>query len=388
MKRVLSMILCLVFVLSLLSGCGAAPAASSSSAPAEQPKAEEPKTGETAGIKADLEDSMEDVEATNTGAGVKIGLVITTTLGDKAIGDTCWMGLNNLKAEYPDLEIKVYEAPNGSVDYEPNLLAATDWADLVICNANSMGDILEKVAADNPDKPYISNERKFNDKDNITSCVFCCNEIGFLCGILAGMFTQDTSIPGINEEHIVGFVSGQESPTCKDYYTGFEYGVKYTCPDAIILQTWTGNFTDVVAAKEAAKGQIAQGADVILPVISSCCVGVFEACQEAGVYSFGLDINKDADAAGTLITSALKCADVTTYNYGKRFLEDGKLEPGFTLLGIAEHGTDITDMATIKEAIPEAADTIEAIRLKAVELEQAVVDGKIEVPYWPAVRGE
>lgn len=384
-KRILSVLLVAVMVVSLLAACG-----TSEKTPVDAGTTAKDGKNESQGVTSGME-AVEGLEAnapeapTTTGAGVKIGFVSTGVLGDKALTDTTWAGLNKLKEDYPDVEIIIYESPNGTTDWEPNIIAASEWADLVIVNASSCGEILLSVAERFPDVYYVANEFPVEDNPQFASDVYACNEVAFLLGCLAGLFTQNTDIPGINEEHVVGYISGMEAPTTLDYFTGFEAGAKFTCPDVTVLQSWTGSYTDPLLAKEMTKGMISQGADCILGCISSAVVGVFEACDEADIYSLGLDTNKDADYEGKIITSGLKCGDVTSYKFGKEFIE-GTWEPGFILMDCASGALDITDMATIKKHLQ--MDVIDDYYNQAIEIRDDLRAGKIEVPYIPAARGE
>ena len=319
-----------------------------------------------------------------TGEGIKFGLVVTSTLGDKAMADMTWAGLNQLKEEYPDIEIKVYESPNRATDWEPNLIAASTDNDFVFVTASSMGDILgEKIAPAYPDTKYVSIDYYLDGFDNVACCSFACNEVSFLLGSIAGLMTENTDIPGINSEKIVAWISGMEAPVNIDYYTGCKAGVEYTCPDATVLQSWTGTYKDPLLAKEMTKALISQGADVICPVLSSAAVGCHEACRDEGVYSFFLDIDSDDVYPGTVVTTGLKNSNVITYNYGKDYIE-GKFSPEFSLLGLESGGMDITDMHVIKETLGD--DFPQEIIDKAQEIRQDIIDGNIHVPFNPEAR--
>lgn len=316
---------------------------------------------------------------------ISIALCITGTLGDKALADTTWSGLQRIMEEYEGVECKVFEATNGSTDWEPNLIAAsTGGYDLVIVTASSQGSILADVAARFPDVMYVSIDSPI-DLPNVASCTFCCNEASFLLGCIAGLWTTRTDLPGVNEEKIVGWISGMEAPINHDYYIGFCAGVEYTCPGATVLQSWTGTYSDPLMAKEMTKALISQGADCISPVLSSAAVGSHEACQELGAYSFALDTFQDDVYPGTVITTALKDGSVVTYEYAKAFIE-GNFSTDFRLLNVDMGAMDITDMSVIEEALGEKfpAD----IKEQVMEIREQIISGELEVPYNPVVRGE
>lgn len=352
MRKAWSIVLVMVMLLGLLAGCGTNDSGS--------------KTGG-------------DEEK------ISIALCVTGTLGDKALADSTWSGLQRIEKEYDNVVCKIFEATNGATDWEPNLIAAsTGGYDLVIVTASSMGAILADVAARFPDVMYVSIDSPI-DLPNVASCTFCCNEASFLLGCIAGLWTTRTDLPGVNEDKVVGWISGMEAPINNDYYIGFCAGVEYTCPGATVLQSWTGTYSDPLMAKEMTKALISQGADCISPVLSAAAVGAHEACQEQGVYSFALDSNQDAVYPGTVITTALKDGAIVTYEYAKDFIE-GRFSTEFRLLNLSMGAMDITQMADIETALGENFPS--DIRDTVMEIRQQIIDGELEVPYNPVVRGE
>ena len=104
-----------------------------------------------------------------------------------------------------------------------------------------------------------------------------------------------------------------------------------------------------------------------------------------GVYSFALDTNQDAVYPGTALRLLLKDGSVVTpYNYAKEFIE-GHLLHRLRLLNLSMGAMDITDMAEIEVALGDEfpADIKETV----MELRQQIIDGELEVPYNPVVRG-
>jgi len=86
-----------------------------------------------------------------------------------------------------------------------------------------------------------------------------------------------------------GLVGGMEIPPIKEALDGFAKGVKDT-KDIPVSSVYISNFTDVSAAKEAAKNMIARGADFVVPDADAAGVGVIQAVKEAGpdVCTFGV----------------------------------------------------------------------------------------------------
>lgn len=372
-KKVLSVVIAMAMLLGLLAGCGSGSGNTGSNIAG----------GGTAQGETDTTSPSGDSSAPEK--EISIALCVTGTLGDKALADTTWSGLQRIEQEYDNVTCKIFEATNGATDWEPNLIAAsTGGYDLIIVTASSMGAILADVAARFPDVMYVSIDSPI-DLPNVASCTFCCNEASFLLGCIAGLWTTRTELPGVNADKVVGWISGMEAPINNDYYIGFCAGVEYTCPGATVLQSWTGTYSDPLMAKEMTKALISQGADCISPVLSSAAVGAHEACQEQGVYSFALDTNQDAIYPGTVITTALKDGSVVTYEYAKEFIE-GNFSTDFRLLNLSMGAMDITDMAEIEVVLGDQFP--QDIKDTVMELRQQIIDGELEVPYNPVVRGE
>ena len=62
--------------------------------------------------------------------------------------------------------------------------------------------------------------------------------------------TVDTSIPNINEDAVVGFVGGVDSPVINDFLIGFIEGAQSVNPDIKVDTRYTNDYVDTAIAKE------------------------------------------------------------------------------------------------------------------------------------------
>ena len=122
---------------------------------------------------------------------------------------------------------------------------------------------------------------------NVVPLIFELEEASYLAGMLAA---------GMSESGIVGMVGGVEIPPVEGTFRAFEAGARAVDPDVEVLESFTGNWDDVGAAKEAAVAQLSRGADVIIHNVDAASFGVFQAVREAvaaGRTAWALGMNRD-----------------------------------------------------------------------------------------------
>ena len=131
------------------------------------------------------------------------------------------------------------------------------------------------------------------------------------------------------------------------------------------------SFADAAKGKSIAQKMIKDGADVVYHAAGLTGTGMIEACDEAGVYAIGVDMDQSYLAPKTVITSALKCVDEAIYKVSQELI-NGEVESGQNLvLGAAEDGVGI---AETHDLLPD--DVYEAA-LGILDLLKA---GDIQVP--------
>jgi basic membrane protein A and related proteins len=117
---------------------------------------------------------------------------------------------------------------------------------------------------------------------------------GFVNGVLAAKLTKSK---------VIGVTGPVEIGDAKTYISGFAQGVASVDPSIRVSKTWTGSFSDVALMAEAAKTQIAAGAD-ILTGSSQSVVGSIGAAKAKGkVLWFGTQQNQTALAPELVVAS-------------------------------------------------------------------------------------
>ena len=114
--------------------------------------------------------------------------------------------------------------------------------------------------------------------DGVATINYDNHAIGYLLGYVGGKMSKTGKL---------GIVSGQKIKPILDLADGMRKGMKDATGGGEVLITYTNDWDDVAKAKEAAFGQISQGADAILPYLDNGIVGVMQGLEERGKMGLG-----------------------------------------------------------------------------------------------------
>ena len=366
MKKFAALLLALVMVLSL-AACGNqnTPAGSGSNA------------GSTSGDEAKV---------------YNVVYLVNGNLGDKSFFDSAEAGLDQLKA---DGRITLTTIEMGGLDedkpkwkdtlYE---VSASGEYDVVICGTYQMPDFLKEVADQYPDQKYVifDDNTYAGQSANVMNITYKQNDMGYLMGIFAATLTTDTSIERINEDAVIGFVGGVDSPVINDFLIGYIEGAKSVNPDIKVDVRYTNDYVDTSIAKEYGLSMINDNhCDLIWGVAGNAGNGAAEAAYETGkAYFLGVDSDQEltlsSDLAAITLTSGLK-------NIGNSLIwffdemDAGRTYFGQEVsLGLAEGGVGIVtdkNFATFANDDLKAAITAaeEAIKAGDVVVDSALAEG-------------
>ncbi len=366
MKKFAALLLALVMALSL-AACGNqnTPAGSGSNA------------GSTSGDEAKV---------------YNVVYLVNGNLGDKSFFDSAEAGLDQLKA---DGRITLTTIEMGGLDedkpkwkdtlYE---VSASGEYDVVICGTYQMPDFLKEVADQYPDQKYVifDDNTYAGQSANVMNITYKQNDMGYLMGIFAATLTTDTSIEKINEDAVIGFVGGVDSPVINDFLIGYIEGAKSVNPDIKVDVRYTNDYVDTSIAKEYGLSMINDNhCDLIWGVAGNAGNGAAEAAYETGkAYFLGVDSDQEltlsSDLAAITLTSGLK-------NIGNSLIwffdemDAGRTYFGQEVsLGLAEGGVGIVtdkNFATFANDDLKAAITAaeEAIKAGDVVVDSALAEG-------------
>lgn len=369
MKKFLALVLAMLMMLSL-AACGEkapeTPAEAPADAPADAP-AEAP------------------ADAPAEGKVYNVVHLVNGNLGDKSFFDSANSGLEQLKAE-GRIKLTTIEM-GGTVEDEPKWLstayevAESGEYDIIICGTFQMPEEVKEVATQYPDQKFIiyDDNTFVGENANVLNITYKQNHLGYLMGIYAASLTTDTSIERINEDAVIGFIGGMDSPVINDFLAGYIEGALSVNPDIKVDTRYANTYVDTAISKEYGLSMINDNkCDVIWGVAGNAGNGGAEAAFEAGKgYFLGVDSDQELtfneDLAAITMTSGLK-------NVGNSLvwvfdeLDKGNEYWGTEVtLGIAEGGVGlVTDKNFAKYASDECKAAIEAA-------EAGIVSGDITV---------
>ncbi|WP_352417959.1 BMP family ABC transporter substrate-binding protein [Proteiniborus sp.] len=289
-----------------------------------------------------------------------VGMITDTgSLGDQSFNDSAWYGLEKAKKDLK-IEPKALESQLAD-DYVPNLTRfAEEKVDLIIGVGYLFKESMKAVATQYPEQKFAVLDT-IVDAPNVASLMFAGNEGSYLVGIAAGLATKTNK---------VGFIGGMQSTLIREFEYGFRAGVKAVNPNAEVFVQYADSFNDSARGKEIALAQNSKGADVIYHAAGGVGVGLIEAAEEKGFWAIGVDKDQSELAPKNVLCSMIKRVDVATYEISKDVIE-GKFQGGLKKYGISDEAIGYSD---------NAGNLPEDIKTAMEKHKQAIIDGKIVVP--------
>lgn len=336
MKKVLSLILVSVLVLSVFAGC------------------------------AKDDDKV---------AEYKVGFV--TDLGgidDKSFNQGTWEGILEYAEENDWKQGREYKyiQSNDEAQYIPNLSAFGDENyDLVIAAGFLFEDSMKDVAPKYEDTNFAIIDMVV-DLPNVASAVFAEEQGSFLVGVAAAKTTKSNK---------VGFIGGMDFPLIRKFHAGFVAGVKSVNPNIEVVDQYAGDFGNAGLGQSIASTMYSNGVDVIFHAAGGTGNGAINEAKnrvENGEEVWVIGVDKDQyedgvmeDGKSVVLTSMMKRVDVAAYKIieagVKGEFPGGQVIP-FTLaddgVGIPEKNPNLS-----KDIVKEIND-----------YKEKIVEGDIVVP--------
>jgi len=180
---------------------------------------------------------------------------------------------------------------------------------------------------------------------NVASMSFKIEEAAYVEGVLAG---------AMSHSGVAGAIGGIELPAIKLTFDGFRRGFVSARPGGRVVTSFTGNFDDVGAAKEAALAQISQGADFLFHDADAAGLGVFEAARQAHIYAFGANRNQNSVAPEVVIASGVTSIPDAMLKVARE-VEAGTFHPGMIEFGMRDGMVRVILNPQLEEKIPPEA---------------------------------
>ena len=348
-KKHLMIVALILVVAALVAGC-AAPAAPAQ--PTAAPAAAEP-------TKAPEAPAAKPVEG-----AFKMGLLLPGSANDQGWNT---MAYNALKQVEKDLgaEVSYVELKQDPASYEK---AFRDFAaqgyQLVMGHGNEFEDAAKAAAVDYPNVHFFISSSRLSEP-TVTGLNTASDQPLYLMGVIAAKMCK-----------AAGFVGGMEIPPISEALTGFINGAKSVDPNFKVYSTYIGNFDDAAAAKEAALGMIAQGADCIVPDADAAGQGVYQAVVEkkdAGVKTFGVFVPATDAAPGQVLANYVSNYGQGVTNLAKQ-VKEGTYKGGKNVA----FGFDMPDVIMLNYDETATTPVPADVRAAAEAAKKQIVEGKID----------
>jgi len=230
----------------------------------------------------------------------RVAVIMPSSISDLAFSQSMYdalltiqeeMGKENFEIVYSESMFVVADAAAAIRDY------ASEGYDLVIAHGSQYGSSLVEIAPDFPNTSFAwgTSVNTFSDQGitNIFAYEARSEEGGYVSGVLAAKLSQTG---------IIGVIGPIETGDAKLYVDGFKAGVLATKPDAQVNVNWTGSFSDVALASEAAQTHINVGADVLTGT-AQMVVGAIGVARQRGVLWFGTQADQTSLAPEIVVAN-------------------------------------------------------------------------------------
>lgn len=279
MKKTLAVLLAMAMMVTVLfTGCGNKAPASSAA----------PSTSTESGSGS---------EATPAEEPLKIAVILPGKKDDLSFNQAMYDSMRAVENTYGEkIAVTYVEEVYEVTDIEPALMDyAAQGYDLIFGHGFQFMEPIVKVAKLYPDVAF-SLGMGYKTEDN--SCVYDVHldAGGYMMGVLAATLTKTGK---------VGIVGGADVAEIHRGHEAFKYGVKQTNPDVEVQEIYTGDFTRIDLAKEAASSIYDAGADIIWHSGDGVGIGVVTAAAEKNKMVLGNLMDQTALAPENVVSGVI-----------------------------------------------------------------------------------
>ncbi|MGW8381020.1 BMP family ABC transporter substrate-binding protein [Streptomyces sp. ODS28] len=299
--------------------------------------------------------------------------------GDQSFNDAAYAGLAKAEKKY-GFKGQDVEPSEGEADADKlnrlNELARQGYSP-VIGVGFAYAAAVKKAAKENPKTTFGLIDDDTVKAKNVANLVFHEEQGSYLAGVAAAKTTKSKTI---------GFVGGVQVPLIQKFEAGFLQGVRDTDKSVKVKKQYltqppnTDGFSKPDLGKEAAKGQLDAGADVIYHAAGLSGQGVIEAAAGRKKWVIGVDSDQYkqktlAKYKKYILTSMTKDVSDSVFKLIQS-VQDGKPQSGVQRYSLAENGVGL------------ATSNPEFMKMKSVQdavakAKKDIVDGKIKVATKP-----
>ncbi|MBN1778157.1 MAG: BMP family ABC transporter substrate-binding protein [Clostridiales bacterium] len=299
---------------------------------------------------------------------LKVAVCFAEALGDLGFNDSAYEGLLKLEEDY-GVEGSYVECKTDAGKYLTSLVDAAELNDIVVAVGWQYWDALTEVVPQLPDTLFIFVDNGLDGVgDNLLSIVYAENEGSYLAGYIA-MMTSITKT--------VGFVGGEDYETINNFFVGYRQGAMDADPRGTVLSpVYAGDYESPDKGKELAIALYSAGADVVFAVAGKTGLGVFEAAKEMDTYAIGVDSDQKYIDPEHIICSMVKNIGESIYQAVSQYIEDGTFAGG--TIWEADMSTGIISIGYgAEEEMPQQVD--DSVKAAVEKLAAKIESGEITV---------
>jgi basic membrane protein A len=233
-------------------------------------------------------------QGTSAQAVLRVAVVTPSAPNDLAFSQSMVDALNRLKDE-KNLEIAVSDS---LFVVEDAAAAIRDYAnagyDLVIAHGSQYGASIQEIAPDFPDVSFAwGTAADTFGQPNVYAYEAASDQGGYAMGVMAA---------AMSKSGVLGVVGPIEVGDAKLYVDGFVAGAKSENGSIDAKVNYTGDFSNVALASEAANSFIQSGADVMTGT-AQMTVGAIGVAAEDNVAWFGTQSNQASVGPSVVVAS-------------------------------------------------------------------------------------
>ena len=234
---------------------------------------------------------------------------------------------------------------------------------LILAHGSQYGSSLQDIAPDFPDTSFAwgTTVDTFQEQgiNNVFAYTTESNQGAYVEGVMAALLTKS---------NVVGVIGPIDAGDATLTVRGFGKGVNDTNPDVKVLEVFTGSFSDVSLAAQAAQTQIEAGAD-LLTGTAQMVVGAIGVAKEKGIPWFGNQASQTSLAPDLVVANQVYDWTVAL-NPIIESIQNGKLGGEAYTLTLANGG--------LKMEFNPKFNLPADVKAKADETIQGIIDGSID----------
>ena len=240
-------------------------------------------------------DAGADEAAEGAASETSLAIVLPGTITD---GGWNQLGYEGVKRAGDELGIEV--AYVGQVDNADQTESLADFArqdySLIVGHGGQFDAAIEQVATEFPESFFLGVNGDVAG-DNYACVRTNYNQMLYLSGMIGAAMSKTKKL---------AYLAGMEFKSTQQQGAAMSLGAKSIDPSAEVVSSFVGDFNDIAKAKESALALIASGVDVIFHNLDNSAPAVLQACEEAGIYAFGNNVDQFELAPDAILTSAIQ----------------------------------------------------------------------------------